>query len=406
MDIEEGHVLPSFKLAGQLRKKGYIITYMSVLDNKELIEEQGYSFVPMFETIYPRGYKTKLKNDFRNSKPRSAVDKPHLKLLTQGFYDKLLSDNPADLFIISAFLKLDMLVLFYKYKITPVIFTPYLREADITIVSECLFELMNLPGEDALELIDFFSDVHINFKSLKQVVSPIASFQELIACPNELQIELSMEQTNINYIGPCIRDEETVGNYANIDDIKKNRQIIYVSMGSQTFSHSEECKSLFQKLINVMMLPEMSAFHLFLSVGRGFDKEQLYCPTVNVTISDWLPQLTIIKNSCLAIIHGGLGTVKECIYYGIPMIVFPLVREQPINAERIRFHKLGTVLKENNFNEADLLSSINFVLHDKEVAESVSVMQRKFRIREDNQLGINIIMSLIETPRGINGPVY
>ena len=402
MDIEEGHLLPSFKLAEQLNRKGYFVTYMSVLDNKELIEEHGYPFVPIFETVYPLGYKALMKRDVRHAKQELALDKPHLKLLTAGYYDKLLAENPADLFIISTFLKVDILVLFYKYNITPVIFTPYLREADITIVSECLFELMNLSGEDALDLIDFFRGANLNFRSLRQVVSPIASFQELIACPKELQIDFSIEQTNINYIGPCIREELAVNNHADLDKIKSTKRIIYVSMGSQAYSHSEECRLLFQKLINVMMLPEMAGFHLFLSVGKGLDKQQLYCPTVNVTISDWLPQLTIIKNSCLAVIHGGLGTVKECIYYGIPMIVFPFVRDQPVNAERIKFHNLGVVLKEVNFNEGDLLSAIQFVLQDQKITRSVNDMQRKFRIREENQLGVNIIISILQIFNRIN----
>jgi len=43
----------------------------------------------------------------------------------------------------------------------------------------------------------------------------------------------------------------------------------------------------------------------------------------------------------MMITHGGASSVKECLYYGVPMIVIPLAEDQYGNAARVVSHGLG-----------------------------------------------------------------
>jgi zeaxanthin glucosyltransferase len=54
-----------------------------------------------------------------------------------------------------------------------------------------------------------------------------------------------------------------------------------------------------------------------------------------------VPQIPLLERAALMITHGGLGTVKECIFNDTPMVVFPIGRDQPDNAKRIVHHGLG-----------------------------------------------------------------
>jgi UDP:flavonoid glycosyltransferase YjiC (YdhE family) len=53
------------------------------------------------------------------------------------------------------------------------------------------------------------------------------------------------------------------------------------------------------------------------------------------------PQLQILQRTSIFITHGGLNSIKEALYYGVPMVVFPCWVDQPMNANRIAYHGLG-----------------------------------------------------------------
>ena len=56
-----------------------------------------------------------------------------------------------------------------------------------------------------------------------------------------------------------------------------------------------------------------------------------------------VPQLLVLDNADLHITHGGLGSIKESIYYEVPMLVYPLdlVYDQNGNGLKVEHHGLG-----------------------------------------------------------------
>jgi UDP:flavonoid glycosyltransferase YjiC (YdhE family) len=66
MDIEEGHLLPSFALAHSLKRNSHQVIYISVPDNEDFIREQGFEFYPVLSTIYPKGFNERSKKAVRD----------------------------------------------------------------------------------------------------------------------------------------------------------------------------------------------------------------------------------------------------------------------------------------------------------------------------------------------------
>lgn len=56
-----------------------------------------------------------------------------------------------------------------------------------------------------------------------------------------------------------------------------------------------------------------------------------------------VPQLQVLELADLYVTHGGFGSVKESVFYGVPMLVYPLdLRyDQDGNALKVEYHKLG-----------------------------------------------------------------
>lgn len=86
----------------------------------------------------------------------------------------------------------------------------------------------------------------------------------------------------------------------------------------------------------------------------------------NIMMKNWLPQSAILAhpNLKLLITHGGLLSITEAIYYGIPIIGIPIYGDQRLNVVRAEKAGWGMALSYNNLTEASISWTINHVLSD------------------------------------------
>src|SRR5882757_8005228 len=174
IDSEEGHLLPSFGLAFALKGRGHTIIYLSVPENETRIKEEGFSFREVRDKSYPKGlsYKTQ---PVQKIPDRPNQDNSPLEELMNSELDSFIKEfNPA-MVIISAFLGYDALILHYKYKISPVIFTPCLKDSGRNLAARYLNGMVEDP-EHASIMIDFLIGLGINITSLQQLTAPLNSF--------------------------------------------------------------------------------------------------------------------------------------------------------------------------------------------------------------------------------------
>jgi MGT family glycosyltransferase len=82
-------------------------------------------------------------------------------------------------------------------------------------------------------------------------------------------------------------------------------------------------------------------YDLILHTGDLLSAKDLEPLPENVMVRGWVPQLAVLAKSRLMITHGGLGSIKECVQFRVPMVVFPVEFDQPGNAARVVFHRLG-----------------------------------------------------------------
>lgn len=117
----------------------------------------------------------------------------------------------------------------------------------------------------------------------------------------------------------------------------------------------------------------------------------------NFHIYPSVPQLEVLKAADVFITHGGLNSVTESLYYGVPMVVIPFVTDQPTNAAQIKSLGLGTRLEYKKLTSEVLRKTTISLLSNKIVAKNVSDMQRKMQAINGNQYGANLIMQYYNT---------
>lgn len=101
-------------------------------------------------------------------------------------------------------------------------------------------------------------------------------------------------------------------------------------------------------------------------------------PPRHVKVVRDVPQLATLERARIMLTHGGLGSVKECLTFGVPMIVFPGADDQFGNAARVRHHGVGAVGDLARSTPEEIRELVARVSTSADVWARVAAMQRAF----------------------------
>jgi zeaxanthin glucosyltransferase len=220
----------------------------------------------------------------------------------------------------------------------------------------------------------------------QSVFSPTLNAPELILCPFEFDFPQAYG-SSLHYIGAMMDYERKEQDHFPWERIRPDLPLIYCSMGSQ---HSSQTSSrLFQMVIQVMR--NFPGLQCVISLGRrNSDKEFQNLPE-NAIVVEWTPQLSLLEKARVMITHGGLGSIKESIFYNTPMLVIPQGRDQPGNAARVAYHQLGLLQNPSQVTPETISRDIKVLLEDTKYQHNVQAMRIKFLQVEEQAPGVALI---------------
>ena len=402
------HVIPTLYVADQLVSEYdvyYAVTNQVLAD---IVTENGYTPV-------------------MNDQFRVAVGMEHQFLVTKrrktGFWqvlrsvycndlfyhrkqvlDELVTQIKPDVVIIDIFSSTDFLALYHHRARVKLLFcNPMLstyRIGNLPIVSESVWptiiapetkpqtvNLKRLLRNPRAEL--YTNATRYQWRSLQQLAGLSSEHRafdtpftrlfenvpELVLAPLEFELLPKVRQPHQHYLGLCIRegraDTELDAHFAQQWPVIMTRKqtgerIIYCSFGTFYQGPDRTLLTFIENLLD--------------AVGQ-LDKVQLICSVnqlVIETVKAWhyqpdcvhffnrVPQLQVLQQTDVFITHGGLGSIKESIYYGVPMMVYPLDAhyDQPGNALKVEHHGLGLRGVFHSERVADLKSKLNRLIND------------------------------------------
>lgn len=136
------------------------------------------------------------------------------------------------------------------------------------------------------------------------------------------------------------------------------QKIIYISMGTM-FNDVQKFYQLAFEALGALDA------HVVLSIGKRIQIEALGSIPNNFTVLPYVPQLQILQEADLFITHGGMNSVNEGLYYGVPLLVIPLAADQPIVANRVAELGAGKSLDKDTITAASLLETVRGLLHEQ-----------------------------------------
>ncbi|XP_058459801.1 UDP-glucosyltransferase 2-like [Malaya genurostris] len=108
----------------------------------------------------------------------------------------------------------------------------------------------------------------------------------------------------------------------------------------------------------------------------------------NVMIGQWFPQDDILahRNVKLFITHGGLGSITEAMYHGVPIVGIPMFGDQDRNVADVIAEGWGVSVSFEELGEASLTAAINRVLSNPEYANKIRDISARFKDRPQSAL--------------------
>ncbi len=458
---EQGHWLPTLKWAEDLSKLGYSVKYMGILDCQGVVDAYPIKnsndtlvpipFSPIFRNIYPLGYTTEC-----HTSPNERWRPDHIWAIAysalgedlENYRDKLNKDLfedaqaifnlfnennqenvKPDLLVSGYFTSLESLLIHKIYGVKVVISTTYLRHPSEDPAMRAIqnlmafspteyFKLVNLcrygnlkqaalaAGEDSVDLLQ---DPEVE---MEEFVSDLENFDELIPCPRDYEYAHYNPGEKVHYVEPCILDRDLESSASSQwDDNLLNEQyypnLIFVTAGSQVLDYEGKARHLFHCMCDAMRSAELSGYHLVLGVGSKLINDYEWTEfkkQPNITFASWVPQRAILASSNLkfALIHGGLATIKECVYNNKKFLILPLGKDQIDNALRLRKYGIDNTVPIENISPKILIDAIVNLESDRKTIQNLNKLSEVFQAEEVACHGTQVLLDNLNPPQPSN----
>jgi len=132
----------------------------------------------------------------------------------------------------------------------------------------------------------------------------------------------------------------------------------------------------FRMVVDALM---ESDYHVILSIGRQIEPNSLGEIPSNFEINIGAHHLEMLPYTALMICQGGVGTILEAIYHGVPLICIPPDTEDADNSYRVAELGLGKYLRKEELTADLIRDCVTEVLSDGELLDRVKRMQEVFK---------------------------
>jgi len=434
---EEGHFYAAFGLARTLAARGHRTAFFAVPDYEPLVAAHGFEFHPILEHVRPKG-STPLSTTAGKRGP-GVRDSALARLREDGqrlkeTYDYWQNDGLRP--VVEEFAPELALVdhqlggaalAFYRYRIPVVLLSTTLPRTDDDPAIPPLDTAL-LPartrwerwvvrrawqrrrwsarlGRKLASLAGVDLDVLRLMRRLARAVGypvdqidagalfrPALNFPELVLCPEVFDFPRPRRPGRV-YVEAGIDSGRTAPSFPR-ERLDPGKPLILCALGSQCHRYHYS-----RRVLRAVAgaLAGLTGYQAVIATGRDLDPRE-FEGSPNVLAVNWMPQTELLQKAVLMISHGGLASVKECVYFGVPVIVFPLTRDQPGNGARVVYHGLGAMAAPRSATPEGVRALIRRVLAPP-YPQRVRAMSEAFRRVEESDLAVRTIENLMSDYR-------
>jgi len=278
------------------------------------------------------------------------------------------------------------------------------EEIDYIIYDACciwakyLAESLSIPGINSLTTI--VSSPWIPFSDLRMGAhvgkTLLTGAPRIIPWARKLLIDI-LERSNVTYRGlfyhvfdvfACVGDLNIVFNTPEyqpfVDKLEGNFHFVGASIPDQRDEIDEEFLSIGKKPLVYVSLGTLhndslaffknciealkdSDYEVIMSIGNTVKLEDLGPLPDNIKAYPRVPQLHILKHANAFVTHGGMNSLNEGLYFGVPVIICPQQFEQAFNGRRLQKMGIAKTLANSIPSANKVREGVEAVINDPQM---------------------------------------
>jgi MGT family glycosyltransferase len=192
----------------------------------------------------------------------------------------------------------------------------------------------------------------------------------IVTLPRPFQPDAEALDERYVFVGPSISPRSDASGFP-LDRLADN-PTLYVSLGTVFNANPEFFDACFDAFAD-------SDWQVVLSVGTRTDPSTLVRIPDNFLVRPHVPQLEVLEHADVFVTHGGMNSVMEAIYYGVPMVVVPQQPEQAMTAARVAELGLGVALEPGQVTVDALRDAVTTISGDAGYWSRIAHMQQAAR---------------------------
>lgn len=395
-------------------KLGYRVIYLGFKNLKDVVEQEHFEYYTLNSCSHQELAKLQTQKDYKGvANLYKEIHMEIKELLKEIQIDIVFIGVSRFLIYLSPFLDTNMKVMFYSLcagipEIScryPPSTSDYCPHNGITSRIGCLLEWMRRFIRKGMKPQILLARLRYPWSQIRSeckqrgihwkfgIDGYYPGFKMVILGTKYFEFE---QDDNYYFTGLCVQKNDCIDMSENEKILKfdNNNPIIYCCLGTMSKRYLN-ADSFIEAVIK--LFSSNSQWNLILSLGKSGEVIEQKKVASNIHVVDFVQQLDILPYVDMVITHGGHSTVKECIYTGVPMLVFPCSYDQHGNATKVQYHKIGIksnmlekswiqkrTLKSKKIIAEDIRPLIEEVLTNKVYKKNICDLQKT--IANENEL--------------------
>jgi MGT family glycosyltransferase len=230
--------------------------------------------------------------------------------------------------------------------------------------SERLVRLAAAIDRELATLMSSFSKPPLRLEHL------VSQVEDLIVMfvPRQFQHDSQAFDDRFLFVGPSFL--EGVPAPWPFEDADRMHRRAYISLGTLRNNDPEFYRACFAAF-------RPDEWQIVMSVGEHIDLNLLQPVPPNFLVARNVYQTGILQQVDVFITHGGLNSVMESLYFGVPMFVSPSIKEQHLTARRVEALRCGIVLGRESVTPESLRENASSLLIDEAIKTYLGEMQQQ-----------------------------
>lgn len=391
-----GHVNPTLALVSELNRRGHHVIYYNNTEFEPQITKSGAEFRP-----YPEPQPT------ANELAQLASSLPQVSVWVLGQSQRLLPwlleelhQEQPDLVVFDAIclwgmqaaqlLTIPSVASITTFVAEGVKGMIHLRDG-LALVGQALPALPGIIGKRRQLVRTYGPDIFPYSQ-----IFPAISNTNLVYTSREFQPETDFIDESFHFVGPSINTAVRETSDFPWHLLEDGRPHIYLSLG--TIYHN---KATFYQMAFNTFADHPAQF--VLSAGRMTDITTLGPIPDNFIVRNFVPQLELLPRVDAFITHGGMNSINEGLYFGVPLVVVPQQMEQTLNARQAAKVGAAIVLGDRppygRTTATALHHALDEVLTDDSYRQNAKRIGQSFRDAGGYEQAADIVTAVLDTAK-------